>query len=560
MNALGVIYLVTCGLGLGVGAAYALQALLVRRDPALPSIALTSLGFGLFNLGSAFMSAATGARSPPDLAWFVVAGFGLTLVSTFAPVTAWALLDRPLTPLRIGIAAFAGLAGVVRTIDLVAHARRDPGFDWERMNDSPFALPAALVATAIGIVWTVESALAWRAHQRYAGAMTAFGVVAAVIASHGVLVSVGLLLPPPVFGLAAIPFVLFVHLLSSLRFVDAVRTAQVPAGDLGRYQVLHRIGSGGMGDVFLARRRGPAGFFRDVVLKTLQAGSADAEGKERFLAEARLAAQLRHPNIVDVYDLGEQPSGFFIVMERIEGATLSQAIHRSKERGVAVPPDIVAELGTQLCRALDYAHANGVIHRDLKPQNVMVTNTGVAKLIDFGIAQVQALSVSTQGDGAPAPRPGLTSAGALAGTLGYMPPERVAGADSTAATDLFALGVTLYQLLALRSPFPHADMLAFLAAAQSGQYTPLAVVRPDCPPALADAVHQCLLPEASRRPPSAASLNAMLEHALKGTRVDLAAWMGGLFTPEVANAHVPASVQPRTVLEARSEAPTVSRR
>jgi serine/threonine-protein kinase len=307
---------------------------------------------------------------------------------------------------------------------------------------------------------------------------------------------------------------------------------------MARYQVLRQLGAGGMGDVFLARRKGPAGFLRDVVLKTLQRGSDDAEGKERFLAEARLAAQLRHPNIVDVYDLGEQPGGFFIVMEHIEGATLGEAIDRARELKVHIPCDVVAELATELCRALGHAHAARVVHRDIKPHNVMVAFTGVAKLIDFGIAQAQQRQQENE----------------IAGTPGYLSPERWMGGPGTPASDLFALGVTLYELLTSQRPFQHDDPRAFIASAEAGQYERLGTLRPDIPGTLAAAVHQCLLADPSKRPASAAALHALVEQSLIETRVDLAEWMRTLFgTP--GTLRMP-DTHPTTPIR-RKDAPTV---
>ena len=179
-------------------------------------------------------------------------------------------------------------------------------------------------------------------------------------------------------------------------------------------------------------------------------------GKERFLVEARVAAQLRHPNIVDVYDLGEQPGGFFIVMEHISGVTLSEILRRSEKLGRPIAPDVVAELGAQMCRALSFAHAAQVIHRDIKRSNVMVSFAGVLKLIDFGIAQEMPSSPSeraTAVEGAAVSSgEGLTVGGSVVGTPGYIAPERYRGEPATVASDLFSVGVVLYELLAQAPP------------------------------------------------------------------------------------------------------------
>jgi serine/threonine-protein kinase len=536
---LGIAYLILSGVALIAAMAHAAQSAAVRTDPAQTAIAATCLGFGLFDLGVAMTSRATGAPSPSP-AFYVAGGVGYTLICTCSLLTAWTLLERPITRRSTALVAVGAALGIARTVELGLFSA-SAGQAWEQSQSSPLGMATAIFGFVAACVWTAEGASARGEGRRYALAVLGFGLCALAFVLQGLLVVLGVLPPPALFGFVALPFVGFVQVLSSRRLIDAMRAGPTPSGDMARYQVLEQLGSGGMGDVFLARRKGPAGFLRDVVLKTLQRGSDDAEGKERFLAEARLAAQLRHPNIVDVYDLGEQPNGYFIVMEHIEGATLGEAIDRAREQKVLIPCDVIAELATELCRALGHAHAAHVIHRDIKPHNVMVTHTGVAKLIDFGIAQAQTRQQENE----------------VAGTPGYLSPERWLGGPGTPASDIFALGVTLYELLTFERPFGHDDPRAFIAAAEAGTYPRLGTVRPDIPGHLAAAVHQCLLADPSKRPASAAALHALVEQSLFDTRVDLAAWMKTLF--DGPSKSRPLHLQPTTPHQPR-DAPTVPSR
>lgn len=388
--------------------------------------------------------------------------------------------------------------------------------------------------------------------------MAVFGSLALVASAHGAGVTLGLIPPPDLFGLLTLPALSFVQVLSSVRFVQALPTANQPGGELERYELLGKVGAGGMGEVFRARRRGPAGFLREVVVKTLKAG--DEVGRERFLVEARLAAQLRHPNIVDVYDLGEHPGGFFIVMELISGATLDAVLERSIELQRPIPPDVVAELGAQMCRALSFAHAAGVIHRDTKQHNVMVSYAGVLKLIDFGIAQEviapleRRLPETPNAEPSGEPSPGLTVEGGVVGTPGYIAPERYLGEPATVASDLFAVGVVLYELLAQRRPFKSRRPEAVVDAVHARGYERLATLRSDASPALIDAIERCLEPAPKDRPASAASLQALLEASLEGRRVDLAPWLEALMGSGAVRAAAALSVP--TQLTPGSELPT----
>lgn len=533
MNALGITYLVLFGVAVVLAAVHVAQAILIRSDRTQAILAIVCLGFGLFDLAITFSSEHTGHPQPTWIGWHLLASASAATLTVFVPMVAWMVLELKLNAARMAVLGVTIIVGVARVVGVAVLVRENGQLSWEQLHSLDHAwvaIPSVICAVIGGATWAIEGALATRKGIRYARPLAAFGVVGTTASLHGVGVTLGLIPPPDLFGLLTLPVVGFVQVLSSVRFVQALQSANQPAGDMARYEVRAKLGSGGMGEIFLARRKGPAGFLREVVLKTLHGSGSDPVSHERFLAEARLAAQLRHPNLVDVYDLGEQGDGFFIVMEHIAGVTLSEALGRATQRQQPIAPEVVAELGVQLCRALSFAHAAQVIHRDIKRQNVMVSFAGVLKVIDFGIAQEALPPLAerpTVEQSAPSrPGEGLTAADSIIGTAGYIAPERYLGLPATVSSDLFAAGVVLYELLAGRSPFPAGPNGA---PAEGAGITPLRQLRPDVSAPLAAAIEQCLEPTPEKRPPSAASLQVSLEQVLRGRRVDLAKWLAELF-------------------------------
>jgi len=232
---------------------------------------------------------------------------------------------------------------------------------------------------------------------------------------------------------------------------------------LGPYELRDLIGAGGMGEVY--RAHDPR-IRRDVAIKILPSSyAADAERLERFRREARAAGGLNHPNILIVHDVGTDPDLPYIVSELLDGESLRQVIQRGP-----VPVKRALEWGAQLARALAAAHERGIVHRDLKPENVFVTRDGRLKVLDFGIAGVVTLS-----DESAATRLEtiVTSPGALVGTVGYMAPEQIAGAQPDARSDVFALGVVLHEMLTGRQPFARPTTVETLAASLASDPPPL---------------------------------------------------------------------------------------
>lgn len=224
---------------------------------------------------------------------------------------------------------------------------------------------------------------------------------------------------------------------------------------------------------------------RKVAIKRLVASLAgDSLFQERFFREARMAAALSHPNLVAVYDVGEEDGLPYIVMEYVEGETLAELMTRSGP----VPPDRAVEMLRQVCAGLEHAHAAGLVHRDIKPQNLLVRTDGVVKIADFGIAR------TLQGTK-------LTQAGTVLGTAAYLAPEQAAGERVKPAADIYSLGAVAYELLSGRTPYEFGS-LADLASEQRKAPPPI----PGTPPELERAVRRALSFKAADRPDSAAAL------------------------------------------------------
>jgi serine/threonine protein kinase len=274
---------------------------------------------------------------------------------------------------------------------------------------------------------------------------------------------------------------------------------------LGPYQVLRRLGAGGMGEVYVASdpRLG-----REVAIKVLPAAMVrEAEALKRFQQEALAVAALNHANIVQVYDVGAAEDGSpYLVMELLEGESL-----RSRMASKPMPVRKVAEIAAQMARALGVAHAKGIIHRDLKPENVYLTKQGAVKILDFGLAKLAARpAVEAASEDTDATRALRTQAGMVLGTIGYMAPEQVQGLPVDARADIFALGVVMWEMLSGQRPF-RGDSAIDTMHAILREDPPEIAPELELPPAMERILQRCLEKDPEARFQSAQDLAFQLE-------------------------------------------------
>jgi serine/threonine protein kinase len=257
---------------------------------------------------------------------------------------------------------------------------------------------------------------------------------------------------------------------------------------IGRYEVLDRIGHGGMGTLYKARdpRIG-----RDIAIKLLREELDDDDTRERFAREARSAGQLKHGNIVTIFEFGDYNGQPFIAMEYIRGETLAAFLQKRPN----IPPIRKLEIMDQICAGLNYAHRMGVIHRDIKPANIMIEEEGAVKILDFGIARMG--------------QSNMTQAGMLMGTLNYMAPEQMEGKPVDERADMFSVGAVFYEILAYRHAFPgdaRSVMYKILHAAPE----PLEQVVPAIDPQLVAIINRCLAKAPADRYPDLAAVRREL--------------------------------------------------
>lgn len=267
-----------------------------------------------------------------------------------------------------------------------------------------------------------------------------------------------------------------------------------PGASIGPYRIVRCLGRGGMGEVYLVH---DSRLDRDVALKFLAPrDSADGEGRARFAREARAIARLDHPNIVTLHEVGDHEGRPYLVMQYVDGPSLAEF-----SRGRRLTVDTVLDLGVQLCAGLHAAHEQGVVHRDIKPSNVLIDSHLRARLADFGLARVAG--------GAQ-----LTKAGSICGTLGYVPPEIVLGEDPDPRSDVFSLGIVLYELLTGHLPFAATSEAGYLYAVVHAPAEPPARFREDLSPELEAILQKSLAKDRTARYQAAADLGADLKSLL----------------------------------------------
>ncbi len=267
-----------------------------------------------------------------------------------------------------------------------------------------------------------------------------------------------------------------------------------PGALIGHYRIESRLGAGGMGAVYRAH---DLTLQRPVALKRLLPTLVDSSLSLRFRREARMAARLNHPSIVHIYEIVETPDAEWIAMELVQGKTLDRLLREGRlELARAV------RLAREIADGLSEAHAQGIVHRDLKAANVMVTPTGRAKILDFGLARTYGLEADQE----------ISAPGAIVGTCHAMSPEQAQGLSVDHRSDLFSLGSLLYEMVSGTSPFHAASPTQTLARICAADPTPLARVAPGLPAALSELVHRLLEKAPARRPQTAGEVVGLLEH------------------------------------------------
>jgi serine/threonine-protein kinase len=276
-------------------------------------------------------------------------------------------------------------------------------------------------------------------------------------------------------------------------------------GRIGRYELLHKIAAGGMAEIFLARQWGQGGFFRDVVIKRLFPHYAEHEHALRmFQDEARLLAELSHPNIPQVFDLGYADGYWYLAMEHVRGVSLADLCRAAAKASRPMPLAVAIGVVSQVCMALHHAHerrdregrALRIVHRDVTPQNIMISLDAVVKVLDFGVAQTTARVD--------------TDAGAVRGTYAYMGPEQVRGKALDKRADVFALGVILYELTTGRRLFRGSDIQVMTQIVEQDVPPPSQHIR-NYPQDLEEIVLGALTRDRSKRTPSAAHMALALD-------------------------------------------------
>ncbi|HEY6221010.1 MAG TPA: serine/threonine-protein kinase, partial [Candidatus Eisenbacteria bacterium] len=287
-----------------------------------------------------------------------------------------------------------------------------------------------------------------------------------------------------------------------------------PGARLGPYEILSPLGAGGMGEVYRAKdpRLG-----REVAIKVLPASfSKNSDRLKRFEQEARAAGVLNHPNLTIVYDIGQHDGAPYIVQELLEGETL-----RSELAGGRFSPRKAIDYAIQIAQGLAAAHEKGIVHRDLKPENLFVTREGRVKILDFGLAKL----IQAEDPSRPSSLPTATEPGVVMGTAGYMSPEQVKAEPVDARSDIFALGVILYEMLSGQRPFKGDSPGETMAAILKEDPPDLSATNKNINPGFERLVRHCLEKTPERRFQSARDLAYDLE-TLSGVSGTVAAPRG----------------------------------
>jgi len=296
----------------------------------------------------------------------------------------------------------------------------------------------------------------------------------------------------------------------------------------GRYTIERKIAEGGMAEIFLGTQHGAAGFQRPVIVKRLHAiFSASQQFRNMFVDEAHIAMSLNHSNIVQVLDLGMMSGRYYLVLELVDGWDLSRVLERAEAANMPLPQELALYIAAEVGRALAYAHGRtsegrplGIVHRDVSPHNILISEQGEVKLTDFGIALAEN-------------RREQTLAGIVKGKIGFMSPEQAAGQPLDARSDIFSLGATLYLLVTGKRPFAARSDLESLLRTQACEFPPPLVAKPDLHPEVAMVVMRAMQRHPADRYQSADEMVVDLERVQRSIlapagKTELKAWLAEL--------------------------------
>jgi serine/threonine-protein kinase len=296
----------------------------------------------------------------------------------------------------------------------------------------------------------------------------------------------------------------------------------------GRYNIVRRVADGGMAEIFLATQLGREGFQKPVILKRINSAIyADPQFRNMFIDEAHISMSLAHSNIAQVLDLGVAQGRYFLVLELVDGWDLGRVLQRAAAAGIPLPRELGLHIIADVCRALSYAHSKtdgvkplGIVHRDVSPHNILLSEQGEVKLTDFGIAK--AMNKREQ-----------TGTGVVKGKVAFMSPEQAYGKPADQRSDLFSLGTVLYLLMVRARPFEGPTDLETLLRVQKGDFLPPEAAAPDLEPEVAAIINRAMKSDVNERYQSADEMLADIEHVARNVfrpvgQTELKRWLAEL--------------------------------
>jgi len=296
----------------------------------------------------------------------------------------------------------------------------------------------------------------------------------------------------------------------------------------GRYNIVRRVADGGMAEIFLATQLGREGFQKPVILKRINSAIyADPQFRNMFIDEAHISMSLAHSNIAQVLDLGVAQGRYFLVLELVDGWDLGRVLQRAAAAGIPLPRELGLHIIADVCRALSYAHTKtdgakplGIVHRDISPHNILLSEQGEVKLTDFGIAK--AMNKREQ-----------TGTGVVKGKVAFMSPEQAYGKPADQRSDLFSLGTVLYLLMVRARPFEGPTDLETLLRVQKGDFLPPEAAAPDLEPEVAAIINRAMKSDVTERYQSADEMLADIEHVARNVfrpvgQTELKRWLAEL--------------------------------